>query len=482
MHSWWYDQNPDRPTYSPLSEDLSCDVVVVGAGLVGATTALALARAGTSVVVLEGRTVAAGTTGGTTGKVSLLQGSRLSTLQRHHPERLRGYVEANRSGQEWIRAFCQSSGLPYDVRDAVTYATTAHGESQLRREHEACVEAGLPVVWEDSLELPYEVRGAIRLAGQGQIDAVAVTDRIMSDAVEAGARLFEQTRVLRVDGGERPRVRTEHATVDARHVVLATGIPILDRGGFFARLSPERSYAAAFRTDGPAVDAMHLSIDTPTRSLRTSTPDESVLVVGGNGHTTGRARSEAQKVDDLVAWSQSTFGVGDPLATWSAQDYAPASGLPYVGRLLPNRGAVHVATGFNKWGLAMGAAAGLALAGDLLGETPSWRDAVSSWRRPALRDAAKAAELNASVGVEMGKGWVSAAVTRDGAPPSVGGVPPCADSGNGAPVSAVCTHLGGIVEWNDAERSWDCPLHGSRFAEDGSVIEGPATRPLKPCR
>lgn len=479
MQSWWHDQNTARPTYAPLTEDLSCDVAVVGAGLVGATTALALARAGCSVVVLEGRTVAAGTTGGTTGKVSLLQGSRLSTIRRHHPEHLKGYVEANRAGQEWIQAFCQSSGIPYDVRDAVTYATTTKGESQLRQEHAACVEAGLPVVWETELELPYEIRGAIRLPGQGQIDAVAVTDRIAADAVEAGARIFEGTRVLTVDGGKRQRVRTEHGTVDARRVVLATGTPILDRGGFFARLSPERSYAAAFRTDGPSVQAMHLSIDTPTRSLRTSTPDESVLLVGGNGHTTGRARSEAANVADLLAWSRSTFGVGEPLATWSAQDYAPTSGLPYVGGLLPNDSPVLVATGFNKWGMAMGAAAGVALAGDVLEEAPPWRDAVRAWRRPAVRDAAKAVALNVSVGLELGKGWVASAMSRDDDPPSVRGVPPCADSGNGDRVSGVCTHLGGIVEWNDAEGTWDCPLHGSRFAEDGSVLEGPATRPLR---
>ncbi|WP_370616856.1 FAD-dependent oxidoreductase [Mumia sp. Pv 4-285] len=478
MHSWWYDQSHARPTYAPLSDDLSCDVVVVGAGLVGATTALALARAGTSVVVLEGRTVAAGTTGGTTGKVSLLQGSRLSTIRRHHSEHLQGYVDANRSGQEWIRAFCESSGLPYDVRDAVTYATTARGEESLQDEQGACIEAGLPVVRDPDPGLPYAVRGAIRLADQGQIDAVAVTDRIVADAVEAGAQVFEDTRVLGVDGGDRSRVRTERATVTARHVVLATGTPILDRGGFFARLSPKRSYAAAFRTDGPAVDAMHLSIDAPTRSLRTSTPDETVLIVGGNGHTTGRARSEAQKVADLVAWAGETFEAGEPLATWSAQDYSPAAGLPYVGRLFPTDPSLHVATGFDKWGMAMGAAAGLALAGDVLGETPPWRDAVRAWRRPGLRDAATAAAVNASVGFELGKGWVTAALTRGDSTPSVRGVPPCADSGDGAPLSAVCTHLGGIVEWNDAERSWDCPLHGSRFGEDGSVLEGPATRPL----
>ncbi|MGH1564162.1 FAD-dependent oxidoreductase [Mumia sp. DW29H23] len=479
MQSWWHDRETDRPTYAPLAEDVACDVAVVGAGLVGATAALALARAGTSVVVLEGRTVAAGTTGGTTGKVSLLQGSRLSTVRRHHPEHLRGYVEANRSGQEWIQAFCQSSGIPYDVRDAVTYATTARGEEQLTAEQEACEAAGLAVVRDPDPGLPFPVRGALRLAGQGQIDAVALTDRIMADAVEAGARVFERTRVLGVDGTGRRRVRTERATVDARHVLLATGTPILDRGGFFARLSPKRSYAAAFRTDGPAVDAMHLSIDAPTRSLRTSTPDESVLVVGGSGHTTGRARSEALKVADLVAWARSTFGVGEPLATWSAQDYSPTSGLPYVGRLLPTDGRIHVATGFDKWGMAMGAAAGLALAGDVLGEKPPWRDAVRSWRRPALRDAAKAASVNAAVGVELGKGWVSAAMSRDDAAPSVRGVPPCAVSDDGPSLSAVCTHLGGIVEWNDAERTWDCPLHGSRFAEDGTVVEGPATRPLR---
>ncbi|MFD1824112.1 FAD-dependent oxidoreductase [Mumia zhuanghuii] len=479
MHSWWDDQNPDRPTYEPLTDDLACDVVVVGAGLVGVTTALALARAGTSVVVVEARTVAAGTTGGTTGKVSLLQGTRLSTIQQHHAESLRGYVGANRAGQDWIRAYCQTSGLSYDERDAVTYATTAAGERRLRQEQEACVEADLPVVWDGEPGLPYEVRGAIRLVGQGQVDAVALTARVAADAVDAGARIFEGTRVLGVERGPRRRVRTAHATIEAQDVVLATGTPILDRGGFFARLSPKRSYAAAFRTEGPAVDAMHLSIDAPTRSLRTSTPDGSVLLVGGNGHTTGRARSEAAKLDELVAWARETFGVGTPLATWSAQDYSPTGGLPYVGRLLPVDPHVHVATGFDKWGMAMGAAAGLALAGDLLGEAPGWRDSVRAWRRPALRDATTAAVVNAEVGAELGKGWVSAALSRDEDPPSVRGLPPCADSGDGTRLSAVCTHLGGVVEWNDAERTWDCPLHGSRFADDGSVIEGPATRPLR---
>ena len=171
-------------------------------------------------------------------------------------------------------------------------------------------------------------------------------------------------------------VTTQHADVTADHVVLATGQPILRRHGYFARLHPQRSYAAALRS--PWVPhGMYLSADSPSRSVRSyPVGGEELLLVGGNGHITGRAESEAARVEDLLAWAREHFG-GEVTHTWSAQDHESVTALPYVGPMSPGNKAVWVATGFDKWGLAAAPAAALLLTKSMFadagaGERPSW--------------------------------------------------------------------------------------------------------------
>lgn len=355
MQSLWLDR-PPSPFPAAPDTDAEFDVVVVGAGLTGLTTAVLLARAGMSVAVIEARQIGAGTTGHSTAKVSVLQGTRLSTIRHRHSASIaRQYVEANVEGQQWLRRYCENHGIALQTRSAYTYAATTDGLDGARRELAATQEAGLDTRWVSDTELPYPVLGAVELPDQYQIDPLDVLSGLAEDLVGRSGHLFAGQRVRAVRTGERVTVRTDSATVHAVTVVLATGVPIMDRGGFWARLQPMRSYAAAFRMAKPVPRGMYLSADSPTRSIRSAPRGaEELLLTGGNGHVVGRADHPAAHVRDLIDWTTRRFPGAEPTHTWSAQDYHADHDLPFIGPLTPGHDPVLVATGFDKWGLTLG--------------------------------------------------------------------------------------------------------------------------------
>ncbi|MGY2702317.1 FAD-dependent oxidoreductase [Nocardioides sp. HB32] len=458
LTSLWHDRHP-REEPEPPAVAGDWDVVLVGAGLTGLTTAALAARAGRSVLVLEGRHVGAGTTGGSTAKVSLVQGTRYSRISRRHPTSvLREYADANAEGLAWIVRFCEDHGVGYQRRPAYTYATTPAGAKSVRAELDALHKAGLEQAeWVDEVPLPYPTTGAVRMDDQAQLDPMELLEALAAHAREHGAVIAEGVRVRRVQGHGPSRVVTDAGDAGAATVVVATNMPILDRGAFFARAEPTRSYGLAFRGSGRLVDGMYLSADGPTRSLRDAPED--LLLVGGEGHKVGADTSERGHLDRLRAWTAEHFPGTEETHAWSAQDYVPHHALPYAGPLLPGLGGILVAGGYSKWGLTNGVAAALALSGRMLEGHQPWAAAYRPWSSRELTGIPDALRINAHVALEMTSGWVHRLATRDDPP--------------------VCTHLGGVLRWNDAEESWDCPLHGSRFRPDGAVLEGPATCPLR---
>ncbi|WP_107657610.1 FAD-dependent oxidoreductase [Nocardia suismassiliense] len=470
------------------------DTVVIGGGLTGLVTALLLAESGVQVAVVEAKRVGAGTTGASTAKISLLQGTRAQQIRkRHSVGTLRDYVAANREGQQWLLRFCAEHGVAVQHQAALTYAQSEDEIGKVRAEFDATRAAGLPTELVDELDVPFPNHGAVRLADQAQADPMAVLAALAAQVESHAAPIYESTTVRGVHSGHNGEltVETEHGDLGARTVVLATGTPILDRGGFFARLTAQRSYLAAFRLDEPMPRDMYISAGQPTRSMRYApTPDGDVLLVGGNGHPVGRTKSERAKVDDLLSWTRTWFPTAQPMQEWSAQDYSPVGELPYVGPLLPGRENILLGTGYAKWGLTNGVAAALALAGRITGKSPHWAEALASWRPNELKALPSAALANGAVAQQLTTGWLRVTTHASDQVPAEGcgtverhGLRPtatCTVDGTTTELSAVCPHLYGIVRWNDAERSWDCPLHGSRFAPDGTLLEGPATKPLTP--
>ena len=497
---WKLDRTP--PTGTPFDPGARHDVIIVGAGLTGLSTAVMLTRAGLDVAVIEAGAVAELATGGNTGKLSLLQGKRLAEIRAHHPASLvQAYVEGNREGMEWLLAFADHAGVSYERRTDHSYAQDPSGLDAVREVHDAAQEAGLPtrMLTRDELSsLAFPVFGAVALDEQVTIDPALVTQALAEEFLAAGGTLHTGVRVTATHALPDPRVETPVGPMFAEHIVIATGSPILDRGLYFAKMRAFRSYCVSFRVSGDLPTSTYISVDGSTRSIRpVSDADgpggDTRLVVGGNGHPVGRSDGEAAAVDDLVEWTRQYFPDAEETHRWSAQDYESHNQIPFVGAMPRGLGVIRFATGYAKWGLSNAPAAALRLTAEILGanwhDRPSWMVKIGT-RLTVPADLARGAVEGAKVAAAATSGWVEAerqpvpvpkpaegegvVANRSGRPVAISTV-----GGVTRAVSAVCPHLGGVLAWNDAECTWDCPLHASRFAADGTRIEGPAVEDLK---
>ncbi|MCW4355516.1 FAD-dependent oxidoreductase [Hoyosella sp. YIM 151337] len=496
MTSLWLESRTETEPAPLHSVDFSAspDVVIVGAGLTGLVCGLECARAGVSVTLLDAFGVAELTTGLTTAKASCLQGKKLTEISKTHDmDTVREYAAVNQSALAWLREFCAESGVDVQTRAAYSIAQDASTLPAVEQEAEVARAAGLAVESARGAPFdfaPFPIAGFVSLNEQAQFDPVSVALALAEEIRARGGQIYEGIRVLGVSTSGSAVVHTTGGDITTDRVVLATGTPILDRGGFFAKLEPERSYLTAYAVPSEALqpEGMYISIDepdiAPTRSLR-SAPGH--LLVGGNGHVVGRSSNTRANVRDLITWTGHYFPEVAPTHQWSAQDYSSVDGLPVAGALTPTNSTVLFASGYAKWGMTNGVAAARILAARLTGRSAPGEDLFDSQRSMAVRHFPSFAALNAKVGLNVGKSWAKIARSLP-QPPAEGdgevhhdGLRPVATStvdGQTRTVSAVCPHLKGVLCWNSAERSWDCPLHGSRFAPDGTLLEGPATQDL----
>lgn len=498
--SYWM-HTSGTTTYPPLTEDVEVDVVVVGGGIAGLSTAWELTHAGLTVAVLEADRIAAGVTGYTTAKVSALHTLVYDRLRRTHGEEAaRLYATSQQGAVERVAEICAGVAIDCDLErvPAFTYSVRQEGTDILRAEAEAAREAGLPARYTEDTGLPFAVAGAVRVDDQAQFHPRRYLLALAEDLVAQGCVIFERSRVTEMLGGIPCTVTTEaQHTVTAHAVVVTTHYPIFDRALLFARLQPRRELVvAAPLASDPGPPGMFITEDEGRRSVRTApygSDGQRLLIVTGESFTpgTGDAAASFARLD---SWMREHFAVEDTAYHWAAQDNDSGDGIPMIGPLHPGARHAYVATGFGGWGMSSGVLAGQLLSGLITGDEVPWaelydprrlwstmREAPALLRQQAdvarhfVRDRLHTAHVDSVTEIPPGSGAV---VRVDGHRCAVYR----AEDGTVRAVSARCTHLGCIVAFNAAETTWECPCHGSRFATDGSVLQGPAMRPLAPVR
>jgi glycine/D-amino acid oxidase-like deaminating enzyme/nitrite reductase/ring-hydroxylating ferredoxin subunit len=472
-----------------LDGESEVDVAIVGGGVAGLTTALLLKRRGARVAVLEAARVGTGVTGCTTAKVTALQATMYSTISARHRDAASPYAEASLAGVGRVAEIASEEGIECDLerRPAFTYAADESERESVEQEFDAARSAGLPVEWVDGPDLPYAAHGAVRLRDQLQLHPVRYAQGLAAAVAGAGSHVFENTRVLKTSEGPPARVVAATGVIQAEHVVVASHYPMLDRGLYFARLKAERSYCIAARLAGGRLPAgMSISAGANSRSIRST---DEFLIVGGEGHPTGSDKAKPERFERLEAFAREHWDVAAVTHRWSAHDPVPYDHLPMIGAYHPRSSRLWVSTGFMKWGLSSATFGAMILADQISGRENPWAP-IFTPNRLSLRSAHEVMQLGAKFSIEMvgdrlrsPQGFSAdtiapghARVLQDGLGKK--GVYR-AETGELHAVSLRCTHLGCLLRFNAAERTWDCPCHGSRFAPDGAVLEGPAVHPLQ---
>lgn len=487
------------PHYPSLAEDKTTDVGVIGGGMVGIMTAYLLAKAGKQVTLIEARELLNGVTGHTTAKITAQHNLIYDDLIRTFGEEsARLYYEANRDGSELIQTLVEDLNIACDLeqRDAIVFSTSEKYTRRLEAEAQAYETLGIPGVlsYGSIDELPFAVESSLRMPRQAQFHPVQFLSFLVDEIIRMGGQIYEHTRAVNISSTG-PTIEMENGTrIICEKVVVATHYPFNDFDGFYmSKLSISRSYALAAKIEAPVPQAMYISAESPNRSLRpiTDKHGDDWLLIGGDDHQTGKSEEPTHvHYKNLEAFGKKWFNLQEISHHWSAQDMTTLDQVPYIGQMSQSSTAIFVATGFNKWGMAAGATAGQLLT-DLILELPNrYANVFNPLRsKVKMKDLQQLVKKNTAVAKDLVTTKMERpSMTPDDLKLDQGGLIKVDRKKMGGYrdvhgelhlVDTACTHLGCGVRWNDAERSWDCPCHGSRFSYTGDVLNGPAVKPLK---
>ncbi|MDP4087710.1 MAG: FAD-dependent oxidoreductase [Bacillota bacterium] len=497
-NSYWID-SLKTPDYPQLKEDITVDAAVIGGGIAGITTAYMLQKEGLKVALVEANKVLAGTTGHTTAKVTIQHGLIYNKIKNHYgEEKARMYGEANSAALKFVRDIVKEKNIDCDLIDQHSYVLAITDEylQKVENEVKTAQALGLNAKFVEKVDLPFEVKGAVCFENQAMFHPRKYLKALCDLINEKEQCIFEDTRALDIEPGaigdrELVVIANGGLKIHCDYAVLASHFPFYDGFGmYFARMYPERSYVLGIKTKKEFGEGMYITGEDPAKSLRyVPYNGGKLLLVGGEHHRTGQENNTMVRYENLRDFAEETYGIEKIVYRWSTQDLVTLDDIPYIGYLTQGKHNAFVATGFRKWGMTSGTLSGILIKDLILKKNSPWQELYSPSRfnlDPSLKNLIKD---NAVTAKELIKGKLkNVPHTMDDLTPDTAklisvdgnkvGVYKDAD-GNLHMVDTTCRHMGCEVQWNSAERSWDCPCHGSRYTVDGQVIEGPALKPLE---
>jgi len=489
--SYWLESTPTTE-YSALREDISVDVAVIGGGLAGISTAWLLKKEGLRVALLEADRICQGTTAHSTAKIT----SQHDLIYDHivtqfSPELARQYAQANENAIKVMADIIKEYNIDCDFQWKPAYVYTQRDEyvDKIQKEVKAALGLGIEADYLEKLELPFDVKAALRFAGQAQFHPRKYVLALAQMIPGNGSEIYENTAVIGLEEGSLNIITTQGGNkVKADKVVIASHFPFHDGLGlYFARMYPDRSYILGVKTPDKLPEGMYVTAEAPGRSLRTQrVGDHEMLLVAGEHHKVAQGKPEAH-YENLKKFAMENFDVTEIPYRWSTQDYTTLDKIPFIGNLRSGLDNIYVATGFRKWGISTSTVAAQLIRDLIIWGNSPWQDVYSPQRGIKLNSAGQLVNINFDVAKELVSGKIKSTSSagikqREGKIVQMDGRKVGAyqdERGQLHAVDITCTHLGCELEWNGGETTWDCPCHGSRFTYEGDIVEGPALKPLK---
>ena len=491
--SYWMASTP-QTEYPTLNEDLKVDIAIIGGGIAGISCAYMLNKEGLKTAIIEADHILQGTTGYTTAKITSQHGLIYSKIKKQMSEELaKQYADANESAIRMIEKIADDNQIKCDYIPQSSYIYTLQSEyiDKISEEEKVASSLGIKAAFLEEIPLSFPIKAAVRFDNQAQFHPRKFLLPLAKNFSNNGGNIFEHSRVVDIEENEGGYViiTNQGKKVTAKKLIIASHYPCYNKTGlYFTRIYQERSYVVAIKARENYPGGMYIAAEESGHSLRNQMSENGELIlVGGEQHKTGQGEDTSKNYEALIDFSNETFTVEDIPYRWSTQDCMTLDGLPFVGQFTSKTPNMYIATGYGKWGMTNSIASAMILRDLIISGKSPWQDVYNPSRQTISASAknfvvqsinvaekligGKIATLPEQVEIKPGKGEIieangeRAGAYRDG-------------QGTLHVVDTTCTHLGCEVNWNSAEKSWDCPCHGSRFSYEGDIIEGPAVKPL----
>lgn len=495
MNSYWK-ESVNETNYPSLEKNIETEVCVIGAGIAGILTAYELAEQGKKIVLIDRDRCAMGVTANTTGKITSQHGLFYKYLvDTFGIEEAKSYLDANEEAIKHCKQIIDKNNIDcdFEFQDAYVYTNDEKEVSKIKEEVECVNKLGKDAEYCKETSLPFEVLAAIKFKNQAQFNVKKYLSGLLKVLENKGVSIYENSKVIDVQRkGELYNVVTENGTIETKYVVLTTHYPIINFPGYhFLKMYQDRSYVIAIETNSDLFEGMYISSDSPGLSFRTiKDGDKRLLAVGGSGHKTGDNSVEMdENYEQLEKYINKIYPDAKVKYKWSTQDCVSLDKVPYIGefsKLMPN---VFVATGFKKWGMTTSHVAAKIITDKILDRDNKYEKIFSSLRFNPLKNYKEFGNI-------LKQTTYSLVINKIKLPkesyeelePGTGGVVEYDgdklgiykdENGKLYAIKPYCSHLGCELSWNNLEKTWDCPCHGSRFTFEGKAINEPAVKDIE---
>lgn len=491
--SLWRGTTP-KTVYPALKNNISVDLAIIGGGLAGIMAAWYLSNAGRETAVFERSLIGSGTSGNTTAKITAFHDLKYHFLvKKFGVSKAAIYANSNQWAINELERIILDEKIDCDFHRSPlkAFAVSDKGLGLLEKEYTAVRKLNLPITLSGNQNCgPIPVKGTLIIDNQAYFHPSKFLNKLSQKIVKGGGNIYENSGIIKVEESQYPIIHTRNSVIKAKRLIIATNYPVYDKGFLFLRMNQVRSYALAARLNSPLPADMFIGIDSRNLYFRPhSNAIGEWLIISEEDHTTGDIPHNGYNpFSQLESSLRTYFDVKSIDYKWAAQDSMPIDKAPFIGKM-PGTKNIYVATGFGEWGMTTSVVSGKILTDLISGTENNWTEFYSPSRVKPFASLKNTFSLLAHVTKRIGAKFIpfekfsNEKLALDSGDVFNEGEKKAAiyksDQGTITKLSASCTHMGCIVEWNRVEKSWDCPCHGSRFDTDGQVLNSPAIKPLE---